>query len=179
MNFISFKNILVNLQSQGVTKLKKKEKAEKRAKGKMMLSYLIIFIVGYVFCYFIHRKSTSFKNQDFVMVTKLSVDGDMDSYFEDIMIPTVDLKPLGKYSDPVEVKQLYFRNSLAKSNYDLHPAPKQQFIIYLSGKAEITTSKGEKRIFKSGDILLAADMVGKGHISNILEAGQAIIVTLE
>lgn len=144
-----------------------------------MAYFLLIFVAGYALSYFIHRKMSHFKNQEFVRVTKLSVNDEMDSYFEDIMMPTADVKPLGKYSDPVEVKQLYFRNSLAGSIYDLHPAPKQQFIIYLSGKAEITTSKGEKRILEAGDILLAADITGKGHKSSIREAGQALVITLE
>lgn len=160
-------------------KLKKQGNAGQGVRGQTMIYYLIIFVVGYALSYFIHRKTNPLKNQEFVMVTKLSVNEDMDSYFENIMIPTADLKPLGKYSEPVDVKQLYFRNSLAESSYDLHLAPKQQFIIYLSGKAEITTSKGEKRTFQSGDILFAADLTGKGHKSNMLEEGQAIIVTLE
>jgi hypothetical protein len=145
---------------------------------KTMIYCALFFVIGYAVAYFIHCKITRPKPQDFVKIIKLSVDENNDSHFEELSIPTSDLKPLGKYSKPLEVKQMYFRNSL-ESVYDFHPAPRQQYIIYLSGKAEIMTSKGEKRTFGAGDILLAADCTGKGHKSIILEEGQAIIVTAE
>lgn len=145
---------------------------------KTMLYCLLFFVIGYALAYFIHCKISHPGHQDVVKVIKLSVDKNNDSYFEELSIPMSDLKPLGKYSKATNVKQMYFRNSL-KSVYDFHPAPQQQYIIYLSGKAEIVTSKGDKRTFGAGDILLAADCTGKGHKSIILEDGQAIIVTVE
>ncbi|MFC1607838.1 hypothetical protein ACFL47_07695 [Candidatus Latescibacterota bacterium] len=49
-----------------------------------------------------------------------------------------------------------------------HTAPARQFVIWLTGKIEIETSDGEKRTFGPGDIVLAEDTTGKGHISRNL-----------
>lgn len=48
---------------------------------------------------------------------------------------------------------------------DWHPAPRRQFIIWLSGQTEIAVSDGEVRILKPGDVLLLEDTTGKGHAS--------------
>ncbi len=114
--------------------------------------------------------------KDMVAITKISVNNELDSYFEDLEVITNDLKPLGKYSEAYMVKNMYFRNSLEEV-YDFHPAPQKQYIIYLSGKTKIETSRGESRIFKAGDILLVEDIYGKGHKSSILENGKALVIT--
>ncbi len=111
------------------------------------------------------------------IVTKILVDQNLDSYFEDEEVATNDLKILGRYSEAYKVSNMYFRNSI-EGVYDFHLAPQKQYIIYLSGKTEITTSRGLTKIFKAGDILLVEDIYGKGHKSTILEDGQALIITV-
>jgi len=61
------------------------------------------------------------------------------------------------------VKDLIFRETGGDYDYDFHHAPQRQFIIMLDGEIEIETSRGEKRRFRAGDILLAEDTTGKGH----------------
>jgi hypothetical protein len=46
-----------------------------------------------------------------------------------------------------------------------HPAPRKAFSINLKGAVEVTASDGEARVFGPGDIMLADDMGGKGHLS--------------
>jgi len=116
-------------------------------------------------------------DRDIIKVTKISVDQNLDSFFEDTEVLTSELRPLGKYSEACAVNNLYFRNSI-KGVFDFHPAPQKQYVIYLSGKTEITTSKEITRVFKAGDILLVEDIYGKGHKSSILEDGQALIITV-
>lgn len=48
---------------------------------------------------------------------------------------------------------------------DWHPAPKRQFVVLLSGEMELEIESGEKRILNAGDILLAEDLTGKGHLT--------------
>ncbi len=72
--------------------------------------------------------------------------------------------------------QLLFRHSLKHNSYDWHCAPQKQFIIYLSSQVKIEASGGESKIFKGGEILLANDLTGKGHISTVIEDGEAIII---
>ena len=98
------------------------------------------------------------------------------SYFRYVN-PTPDAKQkLGTYSIPIAVKQMIFVDILANLSFDWHCAPQKQFIIYLSGSVSIEASGGETKIFNAGDVLLANDLKGKGHISTTCEEGQAIIV---
>lgn len=45
------------------------------------------------------------------------------------------------------------------------PAPRRQFVITLSGCGEIECGDGSRRRFGPGDILLAEDTTGQGHIT--------------
>jgi hypothetical protein len=112
-----------------------------------------------------------------ITYTKLYTGNDGKSYFEDIVVNTPNEHPLGMYSDLFAVKQLLFRKSIP-SNYDMHPALQEMFIVYLSGEAEVEASGGETRHFKPGDILLAMDTQGEGHRSTILTEGNALIIAL-
>ena len=49
--------------------------------------------------------------------------------------------------------------------YDYHCAPQRQFVIHLKGAVEIETGDGTTRQFGVGDVLLADDTTGQGHIS--------------
>ena len=46
-----------------------------------------------------------------------------------------------------------------------HPAPARQWVVMLRGTIEVTVSGGEARRFGPGDLVLAADTEGEGHIS--------------
>ena len=47
---------------------------------------------------------------------------------------------------------------------DYHTAPRHQYVVFLSGGAEIEVASGEKRRFNPGDVLVAEDLTGHGHI---------------
>ena len=47
---------------------------------------------------------------------------------------------------------------------DYHTAPRHQYVIFLSGGAEIEVASGAKRQFGPGDVLVAEDLSGRGHI---------------
>jgi hypothetical protein len=137
---------------------------------------IIVFIISCFILLSVNNNGYALQNTDFIKITRILVDTNLDSYFEESEIPTNNLKYLGKYSDAHKVQDLYFRNSIEEV-YDFHPAPQKQYIIYLSGKAEITTSKGETKTFIAGDILSVEDNYGKGHKSSIIEEGKALIIT--
>ena len=54
-------------------------------------------------------------------------------------------------------------------------------MISLEGQVEITASDGTKRLFGPGDIMLADDTTGRGHISRAVnnKPRKAIFVTLD
>ena len=145
-----------------------------------MGNYLFLGFAGLViFAFILIISSRSTKQDDNSMkITRILVNSNQDSYFEDSKVETNDLRPLGRYSSAYPVKDLYFRQSL-KGTYDFHPAPQKQYIIYLSGEVEITTSTGRTKTFNAGDVLLVEDTYGKGHKSTILKDGRALVITMQ
>ncbi|MCC7515642.1 MAG: hypothetical protein IT212_13210 [Bacteroidia bacterium] len=113
-------------------------------------------------------------------ITRIYIDNNGESHFEDIEIPLKNDGEIGFLSDNIPVKEIIFRKVTPDYDYDFHNAPQKQYIILLDGEIEIETSMGEKRIFKGGDILLVEDTRGKGHktrnIRNIER--QSIFITL-
>ncbi|MBT3550809.1 MAG: hypothetical protein HOO19_16975 [Rhodospirillaceae bacterium] len=57
-----------------------------------------------------------------------------------------------------------------------HPAPARQYFLVLSGGFRITVSDGETRNFGAGDVGLAEDISGKGHLT-VSENGAYLAIT--
>jgi len=95
--------------------------------------------------------------------TRVYTDEQGESKFEDVMIDLKDHGTIGWLSNVYTVKELQFRRNPADYDWDFHHAPARQFIILLDGEIAITTSTGETRQFRGGDILLMDDTHGKGH----------------
>jgi quercetin dioxygenase-like cupin family protein len=56
------------------------------------------------------------------------------------------------------------------SDWEPHVAPRKQWIIVLSGRSAITTSDGQRREVGPGDVILAQDTTGRGHLTTPLTA---------
>ena len=61
---------------------------------------------------------------------------------------------------------------------DWHTGPRRQFVITLSGRAEIEVAGGQKVAVGSGHINLIEDTTGKGHITHNLGPDDRIVVTI-
>jgi len=59
---------------------------------------------------------------------------------------------------------------------DYHQAPRRQYVINLSGVAEFETADGSTRRLAPGDVLIAEDVTGHGHIARSI--GEAYRVSL-
>ena len=46
-----------------------------------------------------------------------------------------------------------------------HPAPREQWVVMLRGTIEVTVTDGTRRRFGAGDLVLAADTTGLGHVT--------------
>jgi uncharacterized cupin superfamily protein len=91
-----------------------------------------------------------------VKVTRLYSGADGHSHFEDLEVETGKLQP----GDGV-----VFRSGTPEHVNTWHCAPRRQYVINLVGETEIEISDGTKRRFGPGDVLLAEDTSGRGHIS--------------
>ena len=61
---------------------------------------------------------------------------------------------------------------------DWHVGPRRQYVITLSGRAELTVGGGKKVAVGPGHISLIDDLTGKGHITQNLGPDDRIVVTI-
>lgn len=85
---------------------------------------------------------------------------DGESHFEDL---TAD--QLAEIVFPVGSGDITLGRRSSPSFSDYHTAPRRQYVINLSGIAEFETADGTKRRLMPGDVLVAEDMTGHGHIA--------------
>jgi hypothetical protein len=88
-----------------------------------------------------------------------------ESHFEDLDIALTEPSIGSELSKLIPASGVIFRRSPADQFIDWHPAPRRQFVITLSGHAEVEASDGEIRQIGPGSIMLADDTTGKGHIT--------------
>jgi hypothetical protein len=48
-----------------------------------------------------------------------------------------------------------------------HRAPRRQFVVFLDGWVRISTSDGDARTLPAGSVVLAEDVHGKGHVTEL------------
>ncbi|HWO43238.1 MAG TPA: hypothetical protein VNO43_15655 [Candidatus Eisenbacteria bacterium] len=110
-------------------------------------------------------------------ITRIYTGPDNESHFEEIDVEF-------KFNGDMEVSPtepatgIYFRRAPAHHVNDFHPAPRRQYIITLSGQVEIETGDGTVRRFGKGDIMLADDTSGHGHITRVVGNDPRVYVTI-
>ena len=62
---------------------------------------------------------------------------------------------------------------------DWHTGPRRQFVITLSGRAELEVANGQKVPIEPGNINLIEDTTGKGHITHNLADRIVVTIPLE
>jgi hypothetical protein len=90
---------------------------------------------------------------------------DGETHFEDLEIDLDEASGQSSLSRLYPASGVIFRRSPADQFIDWHPAPRRQFVITLSGEAEVEASDGEVRRIGPGTIMLADDTTGQGHIT--------------
>ncbi|MEE2983266.1 MAG: hypothetical protein VX929_08230 [Pseudomonadota bacterium] len=102
-------------------------------------------------------------------ITRLYTGADGGSHFENIEVELDDHGNIGHLSAPRPATGLIFRHTDGDYHYDWHNAPQRQYIVILEGGLEIEVGDGTRRVFTAGDIVLAEDVEGQGHISRALD----------
>jgi len=98
-------------------------------------------------------------------ITRIYTGADNKSHFEDIEVPLKAGGKAGFMSDLQKATGVVFRETDGNYDFDFHNAPRRQYVVNLAGEVDIEIGDGTKRILRSGDILLAEDTTGQGHIS--------------
>lgn len=114
-------------------------------------------------------------------ILRIYTGADNRSHFEDIEIPLKSAGKIGFLSELMQATGIVFRETGGDYNYDFHTAPRRQYVVNLEGEVEIEVGDGSKRVLRSGDILLAEDTTGQGHISRAVagKPRKSLFVTLD
>ena len=88
---------------------------------------------------------------------------DGESHFEDVT--PEEMANIVNRVGPGDIS-LGLRPSPSISDY--HNAPRRQYVVNLSGTAEFECADGSKVQMEPGDILVAEDLTGHGHIARSL-----------
>jgi len=114
-------------------------------------------------------------------ITRLYTGPDGEAHFEDLEVALSDAGDIGWLSDRIAATGIIFRQTAGDYHYRWHNAPQRQFIIMLEGEVDIEVGDGTVRRFGPGDILLAEDTTGRGHISRAVnnQPRTSIFVTLD
>lgn len=95
-----------------------------------------------------------------MQVVRIFTGTDHQTHFQDL-----DLDTFARLSAQVGEGPIRLNQGPAKSFSDFHNAPRRQYVMMLSGQLEIEVGDGTKRVFEPGDVLVAEDLTGKGHIT--------------
>jgi len=114
-------------------------------------------------------------------ITRLYTGPDQESHFEDIDLPLREKGDLVRMSDVTKATGISYREADKNYRSDWHTAPHRQFVIVLGGVLEIEIGNGTIRRFGPGEVLLAEDTRGKGHLTRTVgnEPRRSLVVTLE
>jgi hypothetical protein len=114
-------------------------------------------------------------------IVRLYTGADNQSHFEDVRIALKSGGKVGFLSEVMKTTGIVFRETAGDYNYEFHTAPRRQYVVNLEGEVEIEVGDGTKRILHSGDVLLAEDTTGQGHISRAVagKPRKSLFITLD
>jgi quercetin dioxygenase-like cupin family protein len=104
-------------------------------------------------------------------MTRLLTNANLQTYFQDEEIP-LNQAEIGKLTESFIAESVHFGEIDNVLEIPWHNAPRRQFVIVLEGGMEVEISDGSKRFFKEGDIVLAEDLTGQGHITRATSNGK-------
>ncbi len=114
-------------------------------------------------------------------ITRIYTGEDNESHFEDLEVPMNDHGTIGSISSLENATGVVFRETDGDYDFGFHNAPRRQYVINLDAAVEIETGDGTKRTLGPGEVLLAEDTTGQGHISRAVDGQprRSIFVTLD
>lgn len=100
-----------------------------------------------------------------VGVTRLDTGSDGQTHAEEIDVTLVSASGGLERSDNVKATGLQFVCLPPGQAQDWHTAPRNQYVLTVSGRGEIELTGGQKIQAVPGRVLLVEDVTGKGHKS--------------
>lgn len=109
-----------------------------------------------------------------IMMTRIYTGADGLSHAEEIPMKLSG----GGVSDMIKASGAQFSRRPPGPASDWHVGPRRQFVITLSGRAELEVAGGKRVPVGPGHITLIEDTTGKGHITQNLGPDDRIVVTI-
>jgi quercetin dioxygenase-like cupin family protein len=105
-----------------------------------------------------------------LMVTRLYTGTDGQSHFDQIAVPlkSTTESPLVYRGVGQSANNAYLVVGKSGLFENWHNADHKRYIVVVSGKAEVTTTDGEKVVISPGHVYLADDLTGKGHTFRVI-----------
>ena len=114
-----------------------------------------------------------------IKYARLYTGTDGESHFEDVEVLLKDNlvygEKLGQSSEHLKADEVFFWEIDGVSKK--HTAPRRLLFVFIGGEMIIETGDGTKRKFQRGDIMLAEDTTGHGHLSYDFHR-QAVVIPL-
>ena len=95
-----------------------------------------------------------------VQIVRLYTGSDGESHFEDLTP-----EQFAEIANNLGTGSITVNFDPSPSFSDYHSAPRRQYIVVMSGTAEFEVADGTVRRLSPGDVLVAEDLTGRGHIS--------------
>ena len=113
-----------------------------------------------------------------IKITRLYTGPDGKTKLEEYDVPLNAQDRGTDLSATVAVTSLNFRRTNQDYSLDWHTAPRRQFVVTLAGESEIELEGGRKVRLGPGNILLAEDTTGQGHISRAVAGKDRTSLTI-
>lgn len=102
-------------------------------------------------------------------VTRLYSGEDGQSHLEAITLSVDDFVDVegafGQATPWLSCDRMTIRQVPPEYEHSWHNAPRRQYVVQLQGRLEIEVASGAKAVIGPGDVLLAEDTMGQGHIT--------------
>ena len=98
-----------------------------------------------------------------VQIVRVYTGNDGESHFEDL---TPD--QFAEIANNIGTGEITVSRRPSPSFSDYHNAPRRQYVVNMSGTAEFEVADGTVKRLIPGDVLVAEDLTGHGHIARSL-----------
>jgi quercetin dioxygenase-like cupin family protein len=115
---------------------------------------------------------------------KIYADENRETHFQDLEVPLQDAD-FAPPAPPIATSPHQTATGTVAIGFppgwygDFHPAPKNQWMMIMSGTLEIGVSDGEKRTLSAGTIALVEEAGSKGHTTRAIGDENSILMVTE
>lgn len=112
------------------------------------------------------------------MVKRVYGGADGESHVDTVALPRTGGTPGKSVQSRLYATDIELGDSLPGTFIDWHGVSTPRFLIVLSGELEVGLGDGTKHVLRKGDMVLAADVTGRGHTSRTIGSEPVRILTV-